>query len=169
MRCEKCQSELSPDDRFCSVCGHPVAAVAPLPLSPDSVVCPACGARRPSDERFCGECGQSLQGASPQAQKTQIPPSTPTSVAGAKRRRWPYALAASVGIAVLGGLGFMGYRLILQSYGYYIALAATAGIAVLGGLNFIVYRHFRRYRYFFALAAIAGIAVLGGLRFIGVF
>ncbi|WP_442786227.1 zinc-ribbon domain-containing protein [Methylobacter sp. YRD-M1] len=71
MKCEKCQSELSPDARFCSACGHPVAIVAP-PLPANMGFCPNCGAKCQLDERFCGECGQALPAASPQPAREKI-------------------------------------------------------------------------------------------------
>lgn len=66
MNCSQCGAEIHPTERFCSDCGHAVAA------APESVVqrsmetthahaeilCTYCGTPVESDEKFCGSCGQ---------------------------------------------------------------------------------------------------------------
>lgn len=104
MKCTNCGIDLAPTDQFCGSCGHPVPAETAPPPPMDMRFCPNCGAKRQSDERFCGKCGQALPTAPP-------PSSIPTSTSeAAPKRRWTYTLGTIVGIAILVGVGFMGYQ-----------------------------------------------------------
>ena len=49
MKCPKCQSENSDDNRFCRKCGGKLEKM-----------CPQCDAEVLADDRFCGKCGQNL-------------------------------------------------------------------------------------------------------------
>ena len=50
VRCESCGT-LNPEiSKFCSSCGHPLAAAAPIP-------CAKCGKLIPAGTRFCPDCG----------------------------------------------------------------------------------------------------------------
>ena len=49
--CTACGTENTPDARFCSACGAPLATL-----------CPECGAPLPADARFCPACGASVAG-----------------------------------------------------------------------------------------------------------
>ena len=62
-RCVKCGAEIPLGSAFCSSCGAPVAAAAPVVTQPPTgfLHCPHCGDLVKIGMRFCTSCGTPLQ------------------------------------------------------------------------------------------------------------
>lgn len=61
-KCANCGSALTPDMKFCAVCGTPAAAKNTEPPESEFGVrhCPTCGAQAQDNDLFCAECGTRL-------------------------------------------------------------------------------------------------------------
>ncbi len=59
--CPSCGRPAADDDKFCAICGAPLAqAPAPVTVSVEEPSCPKCGRRAEPGDRFCAGCGQAL-------------------------------------------------------------------------------------------------------------
>jgi len=82
--CANCGNQNSVGLRFCTSCGKPL--VAPAPLPPAAVAgrtCPACGASIPEAVKFCIKCGKPLREAAHPAVAASPPLGPPPPIAAA--------------------------------------------------------------------------------------
>jgi predicted amidophosphoribosyltransferase len=64
--CSSCGSPVSADEKFCGICGAPVAvapapAPEPAPVPAAGNICAGCGAPLSATAKFCGICGAKVQ------------------------------------------------------------------------------------------------------------
>ena len=84
--CPICGSAVAPNDKFCNVCGAPIAAAYDQPPAGYGYgggpvfVCPICGQPIAQGDTFCTTCGTQLDwgGATTQQQPPQQPPQQQT-------------------------------------------------------------------------------------------
>jgi adenylate cyclase len=62
VKCAECQTENTPERRYCCACGRLLF-----------VTCEACGFTNGTGTRFCGGCGQALQAMGPTLTATPLP------------------------------------------------------------------------------------------------
>ena len=86
MQCSKCQTENSPDSKFCSNCGAELAAV-----------CASCGLANKPGDKFCAECGTQLQTAPP----SPAPTAPLTNASPGERRQATVLFSDLTGYAAL--------------------------------------------------------------------
>ena len=123
--CQRCGNELPPHASFCGACGSAVLVeegqeqeLEQEAPAAESSTCQQCGGLLEPDSQFCGDCGSSV-----------LLGTTPTTAAlgrtGAKRRRWPLALAGTLVLATMIASGVI-WGLPLLERGETQDLAAVA-------------------------------------------
>lgn len=58
--CNKCNTEIDEDKRFCSACGFDTNDNKKIDIQLESITCSKCGCKYSGNVKFCAECGESL-------------------------------------------------------------------------------------------------------------
>ena len=91
-----CGQPINASDKFCTGCGRPAVAAAPLPPA----TCPQCGQTAPEPAPFCSGCGATMTGF-----PVLREPSTPAQPTGFQ---WKWALLTITIVALVTFVCMMG-------------------------------------------------------------
>jgi Double zinc ribbon len=92
VNCAKCGASVVATQRFCGVCGQPVAPTS-KPAPALSSPCANCGGAVPAGSKFCGTCGHAVTGAP----GISSAPAVPRSAAASALTAAPASGAAAIG------------------------------------------------------------------------
>ena len=137
--CSNCGNAITPDARFCEICGAPNSDAAPVS------VCPQCRSAVTPGARFCGNCGASTSGDVGRQTNGPMIVNVQTNVAAVPQH---YGVVAQEGKSkttaallafFLGGAGV--HKFYLGSWGWglvYLVFIWTYIPALLGLIDFIM-------------------------------